>query len=119
MPTSDHSWLTGRELLLDEIGSRLAEIRDRLSAERSVQALSAGLVVYMERRMSRVKEALAALPTLTYPASEGGHQLLDRMVSSLVTTLLHAEADLEPIAERPRRTLQRRAIRSLDAECTA
>jgi hypothetical protein len=119
MLTNDYSWLTGRELLLNELGTRLAEIRDRLTTDRSAQALSIGLVVYMECRMARMKDALAALPSLSYPASEVGQQLLDRMVSALVTTLLHAESSLGAVVERPRRIVQRRAARSLDAECTA
>ena len=91
----EYPWLSGRELLVREISGRVEVVRTLVERHRTALGLKAGLVVFLERRLIHLREALAALRQLPNPPSEVRRQTVDRMVSAVVGTLRHAEVDLE------------------------
>jgi hypothetical protein len=107
----ENAWLTGRELLISEIEIRVEAMRSEAEKTRGFRA---GLLVFLERRLTRAKSALATLRHLPSALSEGRRQTVDRMVSATIGTLRHAEITLrgesgtppEPEREFPRERRQ-------------
>ena len=98
MLQEDGSWLSGRELLLGEIDRRIGAVRRSAERDEPALAFRKGLVIFLERRVSRLKDTMHVLRTSINPISEGRRQTIDRMMSSVVETLRHAE--LEPVGRR-------------------
>jgi len=94
----DGLWLAGREMLLEEIDRRIGMVRLSAGREEPAMAFRTGLLIFLERRVSRLNDTLQALRGLRHPISDGRCQVIDRMLSSLVETLRHAE--LEPACHR-------------------
>jgi hypothetical protein len=93
--TQEHIWLSGREMLVREIGGRVRTVRAGMAREGSLGAFRAGLIVFLERRLDHLREGLAALRQSTHPVAESKRQSLDRMVSAVAGTLRHVEVDLD------------------------
>lgn len=91
MMSQENAWLTGRELLINEIEIRVEAIRSEAEKTRGFRA---GVLVFLERRLTRAKSALATLRHLPSALSEGRRQTVDRMVSAIIGTLRHAEITL-------------------------
>lgn len=89
--SQENAWLTGRELLINEIEIRVEAIRSEAEKARGFRA---GVLVFLERRLTRAKSALATLRHLPSALSEGRRQTVDRMVSAIIGTLRHAEITL-------------------------
>jgi hypothetical protein len=98
MMSRENVWLTGRELLISEIERRVEAMRSE--AERT-RGFRAGLLVFLERRLTRAKSALATLRHLPSALSESRRQTVDRMVSAIFGTLRHAEITLRGEAGTP------------------
>lgn len=90
----DGPWLTGRELLLGEIDRRIDAVREKSGHHEPSHAFRKGLVIFLERRVDRLKDAIDALRDSLHPITEVRRQTIDRMLLSIVETLRHAE--LEP-----------------------
>lgn len=91
MMTEEYAWLTGRELLMTEVDRRIQAVRNTMSRDQPVLAFRAGLMIYLERRLDRLREMLLALRQSVHPISDGRRQTVDRMVSAVVETLRNAE----------------------------
>lgn len=91
MMSQEFAWLSGRELLISEIEIRVEAMRTEAEKARGFRA---GLLVFLDRRLTRVKSALATLRHLPNALSEGRRQTIDRMVSAIIGTLRHAEITL-------------------------
>jgi hypothetical protein len=91
MMSQEYAWLSGRELLISEIEIRVEAMR--IEAEKA-RGFRAGLLVFLDRRLTRVKSALGTLRHLPGALSEGRRQTIDRMVSAIIGTLRHAEITL-------------------------
>ncbi|HKV72917.1 MAG TPA: hypothetical protein VJN95_00240 [Gemmatimonadales bacterium] len=91
-------WFIGRVQLLREIDRRIDAVRRSVSHDQPTLAFRKGLVIYLERRIDRVRDALVALGDSLNPVSEGRRQTIDRMIASMIETLRHAE--LEPTTPR-------------------
>jgi hypothetical protein len=91
MMSQENAWLTGRELLISEIEIRVEAMRSEAEKTRGFRA---GFLVFLERRLTRAKSALATLRHLPSALSEGRRQTVDRMVSAIIGTLRHAEITL-------------------------
>ncbi len=91
MMSQENAWLTGRELLISEIEIRVEAMRSEAEKTRGFRA---GVLVFLERRLTRAKSALATLRHLPSALSEGRRQTVDRMVSAIIGTLRHAEITL-------------------------
>jgi hypothetical protein len=91
MMSQENAWLTGRELLISEIEIRVEAMRSEAEKTRGFRA---ELLVFLERRLTRAKSALATLRHLPSAVSEGRRQTVDRMVSAIIGTLRHAEITL-------------------------
>jgi hypothetical protein len=98
MMSQEYAWLTGRELLISEIEIRVEAMR--MEAEKT-RGFRAGLLVFLERRLIRVKSALATLRRVPGARSEGRRQTIDRMVSAIIGTLRHAEITLRGESRTP------------------
>ena len=105
--SQEYAWLSGRELLISEIEIRVEAMRMEVE---KVRGFRAGLLVFLDRRLTRVKSALSTLRHLPGALSEGRRQTIDGMVSAIIRTLRHAEITLrgesatpsDPDAERVR-----------------
>jgi|GEM_PF-803125 hypothetical protein len=93
MMSPEYAWLTGRELLIGELEVRIEAMRARAEAG-TVRGFRAGLLVFLDRRLNRVRSALATLRHLPGAFSDGRRQTVDRMVSAIIGTLRHAEISL-------------------------
>ncbi len=93
----DGPWLSGRELLLQEIDRRIEAIRSMAEIELSVPAFRKGLLIFLERRAARLKETIATLRASISPIPVSRMRTVDRMMSSVVETLRHAE--MEPFSQ--------------------
>ncbi|HEY7028157.1 MAG TPA: hypothetical protein VH438_11150 [Gemmatimonadales bacterium] len=93
MMSPEYAWLTGRELLIGELEVRIEAMRARAEAG-TVRGFRAGLLVFLDRRLNRVRSALATLRHLPGAFSDGRRQTVDRMVSAIIGTLRHAEITL-------------------------
>jgi hypothetical protein len=91
MMSQENAWLNGRELLISEIEIRVEAMRSEAEKTRGFRA---GLLVFLERRLTRAKSALTTLRHLPSALSEGRRQTVDRMVSAIIGTLRHAEITL-------------------------
>ena len=91
MMSQEFAWLTGRELLINEIEIRVEAMREEAEKARGFRA---GLLVFLERRLTRVKSVLGTLRNLPGAVSDGRRQTVDRMVSAIIGTLRHAEYTL-------------------------
>jgi hypothetical protein len=91
MMSQEYAWLTGRELLINEIEIRVEAMRAEAEQARGLRA---GLLVFLERRLVRVKSVLGTLRNLSGAISESRRQTVDRMVSAIIGTLRHAESTL-------------------------
>jgi hypothetical protein len=91
MMSQEYAWLTGRELLISEIEVRVEAMRTEAA---KAPGFRAGLLVFLERRLARVKSVLGTLRHLPSAVSEGRRQTVDRMVSAIIGTLRHAEFSL-------------------------
>jgi hypothetical protein len=89
----EYAWLTGRELLIGELEVRIEAMRARAEAG-TVRGFRAGLLIFLDRRLNRVRSALATLRHLPGAFSDGRRQTVDRMVSAIIGTLRHAEITL-------------------------
>lgn len=93
MVTQESAWLNGRELLVKELADRVAAMRSGLERLNVSASFKTGLLVFLERRLEHLREALDALRHLPHSSSAGLRQTLDRMVSAVAGTLRHAEID--------------------------
>lgn len=84
-------WLIGRELLLCELDRRIDAVRCSKAHDETTLAFNKGLVIYLERRIDRIRDAMLALGESLNPMSEGRRQTIDRMIASMIETLRHAE----------------------------
>ena len=91
MMSQESAWLNGRELLISEIELRVEAMRSEAEKTRGFRA---GLIVFLERRLTRAKSALTTLRHLPSAVSEGRRHTVDRMVSAIIGTLRHAEITL-------------------------
>ncbi len=91
MMSQEYVWLTGRELLISEIEIRVEAMRKEAEEARGLRA---GVLVFLERRLARVKSVLGTLRNLPSAVSDGRRQTVDRMVSAIIGTLRHAEFTL-------------------------
>ena len=80
MMSPEYAWLTGRELLIGELEVRIEAMRARAEAG-TVRGFRAGLLVFLDRRLNRVRSALATLRHLPGAFSDGRRQTVDRMNS--------------------------------------
>lgn len=91
MMSQESAWLNGRELLISEIEIRVEAMRSEAEKTRGFRA---GFLVFLERRLTRAKSALATLRHLPSAVSESRRHTVDRMVSAIIGTLRHAEITL-------------------------
>ncbi|MEO8031767.1 MAG: hypothetical protein ABJC74_03570 [Gemmatimonadota bacterium] len=97
MSKEDGPWLSGRELLLNEIDRRIEGIRSMAEMELPVLAFRKGLLIFLERRVARLRDTIASLRNSISPIPESRMQTVDQMLSSVVETLRHVE--LEPFSQ--------------------
>lgn len=97
MLQEDGPWLLGREMLLREIARRINAVRRSAELDQPTLAFRKGLVIFLERRVDRLNDAMATLRESLNPITEARRQTIDRMMSSVVETLRHAE--LEPAGQ--------------------
>jgi hypothetical protein len=71
MMSPEYAWLTGRELLIGELEVRIEAMRARAEAG-TVRGFRAGLLVFLDRRLNRVRSALATLRHLPGAFSRAG-----------------------------------------------
>jgi hypothetical protein len=95
MATIESAWLSGRELLVRELGERVRVLRTRLEGGTGATPMPAGLVVFLERRLAHMQEGLAMVGRSSGMITQSVRHGLDRMLAALVGTLRHAEAALD------------------------